>query len=114
MKYPGWKALSPTPGWCCAGWGVDLAALRFEEPQGFRQLDKIQTFAKPTLIIHAEYDHIIPFTDGRALYDASPARDKRLLMLPGADHNTIFAVGWRPYLEAVEAFAGHLRPGPDG
>ena len=28
--------------------------------QGFRQLDKIRTFAKPTLVIHAEYDHLIP------------------------------------------------------
>jgi alpha-beta hydrolase superfamily lysophospholipase len=93
--------------------GVDLAALRFEETQGFRQLDKIQTFAKPTLIIHAEYDHIIPFADGRALYAASPARDKRRLKIPGADHNKIFAVGWRPYPEAVETFVGHLRPGPN-
>ena len=92
--------------------GATLAALKFEEHQGFRQLDKIRTVTKPTLIIHAEYDHIIPFSDGQALYDASPAQDKRLLKIRGADHNTIFAVGWRPYLEAVETFAGHLRSGP--
>ena len=94
--------------------GVNLAALRFEESQGFRQLDKIQTFAKPTLIIHAEYDHLIPLADGQALYAASPARDKQLLKIPGADHNTIFAVGWRPYLATVETFVAHLQPGTDG
>ncbi len=88
--------------------GVDLAALGFEENRGFRQLDKIRTFAKPTLIIHAEYDHIIPFADGQSLYDTSPAPDKRLLRIPGADHNTIFAVGWRPYLAAVQMFADSL------
>ena len=93
--------------------GVNLAALRFEERQGFRQLAKMQTFAKPTLIIHAEYDHIIPLADGQALYEASPARDKQLLTIPGADHNTIFAVGWRPYLAAVETFVGHVQPSPD-
>jgi len=93
--------------------GVNLAALQFEEPRGFRQLDKMQTFTKPTLIIHAEYDHLIPLADGQALYEASPARDKQLLTIPGADHNTIFAVGWQPYLAAVETFAGHLRPGAD-
>ena len=72
-----------------------------------------EIFIKPTLIIHAEDDHLIPLADGQALYEASPARDKRLLTIPGADHNTLFAVGWRPYLAAVETFVGHLQPGPD-
>lgn len=81
----------------------------FAEAQGFRQLDKIRTFAKPTLILHAEHDHLIPFSDGRALYEASPARDKRLVQIRGADHNTIFAVGWRPYLEAVQQFTDPTR-----
>jgi alpha-beta hydrolase superfamily lysophospholipase len=92
--------------------GVNLATLPgFEENRGFRQLDKIRTFAKPTLVIHAEYDHLIPFTDGQALYDASPAPDKHLLMIPRADHNTIFAVGLQPYLDSVENFADPRRFG---
>ncbi|MDG4585165.1 MAG: alpha/beta fold hydrolase [Candidatus Competibacter sp.] len=91
--------------------GANLAALDFEEYQGFRQLDKIRVVTKPTLVIHAEYDHIIPFSNGQTLYDASPASDKRLLKIPEADHNTIFAVGWRAYLEAVESFAASLRSG---
>jgi alpha-beta hydrolase superfamily lysophospholipase len=81
----------------------------FAETQGFRQLAKIRTFAKPTLILHAEHDHLIPFSDGRALYEASPARDKRLVQIRGADHNTIFAVGGRPYLEAVQQFTDPAR-----
>lgn len=89
--------------------GVNLAALNFDEYQGFRQLNKIRIITKPTLIIHAEHDHIIPFSDGQALYDASPAPDKRLLRIPGADHNTIFAVGWQAYLKAVETLAASLR-----
>ena len=93
--------------------GVDLAALPgFEETRGFRQLDKIRTFAKPTLVIHAERDHLIPFADGQALYDASPAPDKHLLKIPRADHNTIFAVGLRSYLDSVESFADPRRFGP--
>jgi len=93
--------------------GIHPAVLAgFEETQGFRQLDKIRAFAKPTLIIHAEYDHLIPFTDGQALYDASPAPDKHLLKIPRADHNTIFAVGLRPYLDSVESFADPHRFGP--
>ena len=93
--------------------GVDLAAVPgFEESEGFRQLDKIRAFVKPTLVIHAERDHLIPFADGQALYDASPAPDKHLLKIPRADHNTIFAVGLRPYLDSVESFADPRRFGP--
>ncbi|MCP5197425.1 MAG: alpha/beta fold hydrolase [Gammaproteobacteria bacterium] len=82
---------------------------RFDEAQGFRQLDKIRTFTKPTLILHAEHDHLIPFSEGRALYKARPARDKRLVQIRGADHHTIFAVGERPYLDAVQSFADPAR-----
>ena len=90
--------------------GVNLAALPdFSEDHGFRQLDKIRAFAKPTLVIHAERDHLIPFSDGQTLYDASPAPDKHLLKIPRADHNTIFAVGLRPYLDSVQSFADPLR-----
>ena len=91
--------------------GVNLAAFRFEERHGFRQLDKIRVVTQPTLILHAEDDHLIPLADGQALYEASPARDKQLLKIPGADHNTIFAVGWQSYRAAVETFVGHLPPG---
>jgi alpha-beta hydrolase superfamily lysophospholipase len=88
---------------------LGVPTVKFEETQGFRQLDKIRTFAKPTLILHAEQDHLIPFTDGRALYEASPASDKRLVQIRGADHNTLFAVGWHAYLEAVQQFADPSR-----
>lgn len=90
--------------------GVDFSALPdFSETHGFRQLDKIRTFAKPTLIIHAERDRLIPSTEGQALYEASPAPDKHCLMIPRADHNTIFALGLRPYLDSVQVFADPLR-----
>jgi pimeloyl-ACP methyl ester carboxylesterase len=45
--------------------GIDLEALGFKEESGFGNIDKIKTFNKPTLIIHAEFDHIIPFSDGK-------------------------------------------------
>jgi fermentation-respiration switch protein FrsA (DUF1100 family) len=75
------------------------------EEKGLSNIDKIRTFTKSTLIIHAEDDHIIPYADGRALYDASTAEDKRLLTIPGADHNTIFLRGMSEYMEAVKALA---------
>jgi len=85
--------------------GVDLKTLGFTEEQGFRNVDKIRSFHRPTLIIHAERDHIIPFSDGQALYQSSPASDKTLLKIPGANHNDIFLRGLPEYMAAVKELA---------
>ena len=82
--------------------GIDFAALEFKEEKGFRNVDKIKNFDKPTLIIHAEFDHIIPYSDGQTLYDASPSKVKQLLKIPGANHNDIFMRGLQEYLAAVK------------
>ena len=88
--------------------GISPAAVGFKEETGFGNIDKIKTIDKPTLIIHAEFDHIIPFSDGKALYDASPSKNKTLLMIPGANHNDIFARGLSEYLEAVKMLTQKL------
>jgi hypothetical protein len=89
--------------------GVDLEVLGFREEQGFRNVDKIQAVAKPTLIIHAERDHIIPFADAQALYDASPAGDKTLLKIPDAGHNDLFQHGFTQYLAAIKSLADKVK-----
>ncbi len=81
--------------------GIDPDRIGFEESRGFGNIDKIGAFSGPTLIIHAEFDHIIPFSDGEALYAASPAAAKKLLKIPGANHNDIFLRGMAAYLDAV-------------
>ena len=88
--------------------GIDLSPSDFTEQQGFANLDKIRGFSKPVLIIHAEHDHIIPFEDAQALYDACPSANKTLLKIAGADHNDIFARGLTQYLAAISAFNGQL------
>jgi fermentation-respiration switch protein FrsA (DUF1100 family) len=85
--------------------GVSMEALGLREEQGFSNLDKIRRFAKPTLIIHGEQDHVIPFSEGQALYEASPASGKKILMIPGANHNDIFLRGMGEYMAAVKALA---------
>ena len=91
--------------------GIDIDALGFVEAQSFGNLDKIAIFSKPLLIIHAEYDHIIPFADGQALYAACPSDDKTFLKIPGANHNDIFMRGLKPYLEAVQNLAAKVIAG---
>jgi hypothetical protein len=92
--------------------GVSTAAIGFREEEGFRNIDKIKQVDKPTLIIHAEFDHIIPYSEGKALYDACPAAEKSLLTISGANHNDIFARGLSQYLEAVKQLTTKLS-GPD-
>lgn len=84
--------------------GVDLQRLGISEEDGCGNLEKIRTVSIPTLFIHAQYDFIIPFTDGEALTEASPAREKRLVMIPGADHNTVFMIGYAMYMGAISTF----------
>lgn len=84
--------------------GIDAGYLGISEEDGFSNIEKIQTFPKSTLIIHAQYDHIIPFSDGEALFAASPASDKRFLMIPDANHNDIFARGLTDYMNAISDF----------
>ncbi len=82
--------------------GVPFRATDFDERQGFANLEKIRGFDKPVLIIHAQYDHIIPFSDGQALYDACGSSDKTLLRIPDADHNTLLHAGFSAYMKAVK------------
>ena len=88
--------------------GVNLAAIGFQEMAGFRNVDKIRAYPGPTLIIHAEQDHIIPMSDGQALYDASAATEKTLLKIPHANHNDILLQGFGEYMAAIKGLAGKI------
>ncbi|MGD0276989.1 MAG: alpha/beta fold hydrolase, partial [Syntrophales bacterium] len=44
--------------------GVSLDQLGIDEGEGFN-IEKIKTFPKPLLVIHARFDHIIHFTEGK-------------------------------------------------
>lgn len=84
--------------------GADPGGLGLSEEDGCGNLDKIRSVTLPTLIIHAQHDFIIPYSDGEALLEASGAGDKRLVMIPGADHNSVFMVGYALYMRAVRTF----------
>jgi alpha-beta hydrolase superfamily lysophospholipase len=46
----------------------------------------------------------VPVEEGKALYENIAAKDKRLLIIPGVDHNTIFSGGMEPYIKALRDF----------
>jgi len=80
-----------------------------EKKRGLSNVDKITRFNKPTLIIHAEYDNIIPFSAGESLYLSSGSAEKTFLKVPGADHNDIFYIGGNTYLKAIVALCDKVR-----
>ena len=88
--------------------GINAKALGIKDDL-LSNRDKIKNFTKPTLIIHAEFDHIIPLSEGSALYEASPSKEKYFLKIPNANHNTIFAYGLEKYLTAVKAVTEKIK-----
>jgi len=85
--------------------GVVLGDLD-EEQDVFANLSKIGQINLPTLVIHGQADMLIPASEGIALYDGSAAADdeKRLVIIPGAGHNDLLALGAVTYFEAIRDF----------
>ncbi len=75
-----------------------------KEEIGSFNLKKIQSISIPTLIIHSQYDHIIPLDEGIQLHNASGAKEKELVIIPNANHNDLMMVGMDQYFEAIEKF----------
>jgi len=82
--------------------GVNIDRLNLNEKTGIKNVDKIKNFTKPTLILHAEFDQVIPFSEGEILFNACPSDNKKLVKISGANHNTIFPVGIDTYIKAVK------------
>jgi fermentation-respiration switch protein FrsA (DUF1100 family) len=84
--------------------GVAHLFRNLEGPVGFCNDLKIREISIPTLIIHGEADEIIPFEEGKALYDLSNARDKTAFFVPFAGHNDLFEHALSEYMDAVVRF----------
>lgn len=74
-----------------------------ENPIGFGNDLKIKDVTIPTLIIHGQWDEIIPATEGKKLYELSGAARKYSLFIPEAGHNDIMMIGLNEYMEAIES-----------
>ena len=88
--------------------GVDIARLGITENDGFCNVRKISTFTKPTLIIHGQYDEIIPVNSAAILQSESPARSKELQVVPGATHNTVIAQAGEMYFSVIKQFTNKI------
>ena len=84
--------------------GTTAQQAGFKKEDGFLNGDKIKKYTGPLLIIHAEQDHIVPFNQGKILYDSCPSNNKKILPIANANHNNILGVGFQKYFEEIESF----------
>ena len=80
-------------------------------------LSKIGNVRAPLLIVHGEYDEIVPLQHGRRLFKAA-REPKEYYSVKGAHHNDLYLVGGTAYLDKLGRFferVGRGRPsGPPG
>ena len=84
--------------------GTTAKQAGFKREDGFLNGEKIKKYKGPLLIIHAEQDHIVPFTQGELLYNSCPSKNKNFLPIPNANHNNILGVSPQKYFEEVGVF----------
>jgi pimeloyl-ACP methyl ester carboxylesterase len=65
---------------------------------------QIRSITLPALIIHGERDSLIPPSEATTLHEEIGSPEKRLVIIPGADHNDILLVGMEQYFSAIKDF----------
>jgi fermentation-respiration switch protein FrsA (DUF1100 family) len=69
----------------------------------YDNLGKIARLRVPLLVLHGDRDEVVPFTQGRRLFEAAP-EPKRFYAIRGASHNDTYIVGADAYWRAVSEF----------
>jgi len=78
----------------------------WNEGRNFFNKEKIRLIKIPTLIIHAEQDSLIPLAEAETLFENSGAQNKKLVIIPRADHNDLMFVGLELYFKSLIEFIG--------
>ena len=74
----------------------------------FKSLEKAPNVDIPTLVLHGDNDDLIPFSQGRRIFDALTVKQKTLAVIEGGGHNNL---GQFPeYHRAVKNFLDELAP----
>jgi len=82
--------------------GITAEQAGFSKEDGFLNGEKIKKYTGPLLVIHAEEDHIVPFSQGQDLHDSCPSKEKTFLPIPNANHNNILGVSFQKYFGPSE------------
>jgi alpha-beta hydrolase superfamily lysophospholipase len=87
-----------------AFFGISLESIGVGDVSGLDNDDKMAKVRMPVLVLHAEQDVLLPPWNGERIYEYAASDEKRLVMIPNADHNTIMAFGSSLYWGAIAEF----------
>jgi hypothetical protein len=89
------------------------AAYPFLPPVGplirtrYATIAKVPKLSLPLLVLHGERDEIVPFAQGRRVFEAAGGT-KRFFAIPGAGHNDTYLAGGEAYWAALKGFFDSL------
>ncbi len=69
-------------------------------------LEKVSSISIPSLVIHGEQDTLAPVQQAVQMHHCFQSASKRLLTIPGADHNDLLYQGLDQYFAAIKEFTG--------
>src|SRR5262249_39330603 len=88
--------------------GVSLAEARAqltaEVGAHFDLRARMQGYRGRLLVLHAEHDHLVDASHARRLHAWAGGSDKRLVLFPHGDHNSIFVDNAADYVRELAAF----------
>lgn len=73
----------------------------------YDSLGKIREIRVPLLVLHGDRDDVVPYEQGRRLFDAAN-EPKTFFQIRGARHNDTYIVGGQPYFDAWARFLERL------
>ena len=89
--------------------GINPTVLsNLSEEQTFNNGGKISSVTSPTFLLHGQLDTLIPLWQAEKLHAECGARSKELQVVPGADHNSLIAVGGMYYFQAIQQFVDRV------
>ena len=71
--------------------------------------DKIKRIKVPLLVLHGDRDEIVPFEQGKTVFDAAP-EPKKFFPIAGAAHNDTYAIGGETYFRELKQFIDSTGP----
>lgn len=80
----------------------------------YPSLERVARLTCPLFVAAGERDRIVPLSESRTLFDAAPVGEKRLLVLPRADHNDFELFAGDRLLDEVDRFLHEVLEGGPG
>ena len=74
------------------------------DPIERERLDMVRRIAVPALIIHGEQDVLVPVKEAEDLFQNLISPRKKLVIIPGADHNSILFTDLNRYFAEIREF----------